>query len=85
MKQRIGRSGTLAEYTARVSRVIDALERDVIALREIWGDEPKHRRDYPEHGHCSICGRCGKKSSTHRGSYPGHYHTGERIAAGKGC
>jgi len=45
----------------------------------------EHSREYPAHGHCSICGRCGKKSSTHRGTYPGHYHTGEHIAAGKGC
>ena len=24
----------------------------------------EHSRDYPEHGHCSICGACGKKAST---------------------
>ncbi len=125
MKQRIGHTGTLAEYTARVGRVIDALERDVKALRELWGDEPEpgtesaeqldaagpftatehlvnahkvrehrraeHSREYPEHGHCSICGACGKKSSTClsvvNGTYYGRgsaHHTGEPFT-GPGC
>ena len=46
-----------------------------------------HARSYPTHGHCSICGRCGKKSSTHR-TGPGlmdHYHVGPPLPAAEGC
>ena len=28
------------------------------------------------HSHCSICGACGKKRSTHRCNSDGHYHVG---------
>ena len=45
-----------------------------------------HARSYPTHGHCSICGACGKKSST-CGNYYGrgnNAHRGEPFS-GEAC
>ena len=40
-----------------------------------------HARSYPTHGHCTICGECGKKNSTCGGL---GYHTGEPFT-GEAC
>jgi ribosomal protein L32 len=35
------------------------------------------------HCHCSICGACGKKRTTHRRNADGHYHVGEPYTGDK--
>ncbi len=43
-----------------------------------------HARSYPTHGHCSICGACGKKASTHTRNSDRHFlRTGETRHRGE--